>query len=61
MLDLQQMLVTEVKGLFITTRCKSQGVCYMSVQGLVFPSHDAIPLNGQRRLDDTGLQLGTSE
>ena len=33
----------------------------MSVQGFAFPLHVAILLNGQRRLDDKVLQLGTSE
>ena len=43
------------------TRSKLQGTSDLSVQGFVFPLHNLIPINGQRRLDVKVLQLGTSE
>ena len=45
----------------ITTRSKVQGMCNLSVQDFVFPLHNLIPLNSQRRLDHKVVQLGTSE
>jgi len=45
----------EDQNVGLTTRSKVQGTCNLSLHGFVFPLHDLIPLNGQRRLEDNAL------